>query len=474
MFVNRSRLALMNWGLIVLAAAVVAVLVIVVSSGKLRVVEVVAFLAVLLLVPFGIASFLRSAQLRMIIYVVGALLVMQSESGIAAVLKPLYLPAASACVAVAIWNVRKLDPVRRKAFRLAFRGGWLLLTVTVLISVGSVVGGEELSRVVRDALTYLMIAGAPFVGADAARTVKPRRADRTSAVIAGIAATGFAIFWLSNRGVSTLETERLVMFSMVLTGFGLMLGIVYGIVRRSPLWLAFGVFCFIAIIVTGTRTGFGLVLGFVGAMGLARNRRIPPMKLAAGGALAGLGTYLTLPFISSYISQDGFLESRINSLHLLLEDGVSADQSGVIRQRALDFTLDIWSEHPLAGVGFGHLFPNPNPNEPPADFQLDSAALILAKFGIIGSTAILLAVLFMAVSIWQFHKVTGVRTEAQTVGRAFTVMCLALMPLASPMEDKGFALAFTLVFYLIGAHSVRTAKSTAPMTAGGSRKLSIR
>lgn len=395
---------------------------------------------------------LISPHFRLIAFVGGALIIMQSDTGALASAKPAYLAFLLACAFASIGNIRKLDESVRSAMRPAFRGAGLLLLFATAVAVASIAAGEEASRVIRDATTYLMAGAAPFIGADASRVASLQRARLTAGAFVLMGAAGFAAFWLAARGVGTLGIDRFIMFSMVLTAFGFSLGIGYGLARKNLLWLSIGTACLIAILVTGTRTGLLLIVGFLGIVG-ARKRGLVPLSrvfFGAGGLAAAL--YFVLPAVASLVAVSGFLTGRASALMSVFTNGLSSDASGAIRQEALQITVQAWQQsNPLFGVGFGHAFPNPNAMQAPADFQLDSPLLILAKFGILGSIVLMVAVAMMFYAAWRVRKGDEKRLPEQVAARSFALIIVAVGFLGLPFEDKGFALSMTLLFLLLGS-----------------------
>lgn len=403
-------------------------------------------------VPFvGIATVGLAAALlafvspyfRLLAFVGGALTVMQSDTLAAA--KPAYLVFVLVAAVFGMFAAAKLSDGVRAAFRPAFRGAWILLAFVVAVAVGTVVAGEDPSRVVRDATTYVMIGAAPFVAADACRVGSLRRARTTVGVFVLVGAAGFAAFWLNARGVGALQIDRFVMFSLALTASGFSLGTAYGLVRRNLLWLGIGVACLLAVLVTGTRTGLVLLIGVAAMLGRRRKGLVSAPGLIVGAGAVAAGVALVLPSVASSLSLSTFLDQRVASLANVFANGVSVDQSGLLRQRALQITLDTWSANPLFGVGFGHAFPNPSPLLPPADFQLDSAALVLAKFGIVGTAVLVVAAVMMFAAARRFAP-----AATYPAARSFGLICVALAFLGWPMEDKGFALSICLMFSLLG------------------------
>lgn len=396
---------------------------------------------------------INSAQMRLYVFVGLGMLVMQSESGFISSLKPIYFLLVIAFGLMALSNVKYLDANIRKALSPVFLGSALLLVLIAIYVIYSLIQGEAPSRVIRDAFTYVLIVAAPFIGADASRESTLVSARLFVAGVTGLAAVSFSVFWLSARQVGVQNADRLFMFSIILSGLGIMLGIVYGMLRLRPVWLMFGIFCLLAVLVTGTRSGLLLVLGLLGALGAKHKLRIPLPKLSAGLLCVTGGAYLLLPAVSGRVSQDGFMDSRVRALQNVLEGGIESDASGVMRFRAYEILYEVWNDKPLFGVGFGKAFTSVHPGQAPVDFQLDSSMLILAKFGLFGAATMVVAIGLIFFGLLVFHKQTHARSEVQTVAAAFIFMVGCFFLLGLPMEDKGFAYSVCLLVYLLSVHN---------------------
>lgn len=413
-------------------------------------------------------------QLRLLLFVGVGLAILQAEGGWSSALKLIYFPAVVIFLLTSLYNLQRLDARTMAASKPILVGAGILMATFLATAAMSVFQGEDVGRVVRDFFTYFLWAAAPFIGIDAARQAKVSTSNMVVALFTGLSALGFAVYWLSDRGVGTLGIERLVMYSMAMAGLGVAVGGVYGMMRFNPWWLAFAVFCLVAVLVTGTRTGILIIFGLVGAFGSRARHRVPLGRLVLGFSVLAACSYAVLPLIAARVAERGFLDDRLGAFADVVRGGVGADASGVLRQRALQITMDEWKDHSLFGVGFGHAFENPLPGHAPIDFQLDSAALILAKFGTVGVFFMAVAVLFMVWGIWRFHIRTGVRTEAQTIAGAFVLTCLLLLPLDVPTEDKGLAFATCLVVYLLVTQTLNGQRGTEDWTAMESEPLSRR
>ncbi|WP_158041232.1 O-antigen ligase, partial [Kocuria sp. CNJ-770] len=394
---------------------------------------------------------IKSSNFRLYAFIGIGMLVMQSESGWSAALKPAYFLMVALFGLISIRNTKYLHASTKAAFRPIFLGSGLLTVLIILYVVYSVLQGQAPSRVIRDAFTYVLVAVSPFIAADAARETTTKNARIFVAVATGLAALSFSVFWLAVRQVSILGIERILMFSMMLSGLGIIVGFVYGVSKLNAIWLGFGTLCLIAVLVTGTRSGLLLVLALVGAIGAKQKLRLPWTRVVPGLLLVVSGAYFLLPSLSARISTGNFLETRMEALLQVIEGGIESDASGQMRRRALEISLTVWRENPLLGVGFGQAFQSVRPGEPPVDFQLDSGMLLFAKFGIFGAVLVIGAIGVMLYGFLSFHKKTKVRSRAQTIAASFSFMVLILAMLGVPMEDKGFAYSLCLITYLLAA-----------------------
>jgi O-antigen ligase len=378
------------------------------------------------------------------------MLVMQATDGLSAG-KLAYAGVALASAAI---SLIRLVRISKSAWLAPFRNALLFsLLLAILIAVyttGSILSGVEPTRVLRDALTYFLIAMAPLVGLDAASSrVSQRSAYTAVVVIVMIGAVAFAVYWLAQRGVSTLGLDRLVLPSMMLVGVGVAVGVVRGLTPQiRPMWLLLAVFALGCILITGTRTGLVFLLAPLAALGALSKLRVSLLRLV--GCVAGMALLMLaiLPLASGMVATDTFFQRRLATLTEVLGNGVSADASGAIRQRAYDYALAIWQQHPWFGVGFGHSFPNPNPFTADADFQLDTPMLYLAKFGLFGTIGIVAVMVLFAIGSQRVKRTLGFWSQEQTAWRVFIFSWVLILPFGTPTEDKGFALAVALMIFL--------------------------
>ena len=414
--------------------------------------EAVGICGLVIAVVSGLYLIARRPLLRLLVFVGGAMVVLQSSAGVSAP-KLGYFALVLLCFGISLSRLRLLkQSMWWPAFRLPLLGAAVLFVLIGLVAVGSLVSGADSAQVARDSLTYVLIAVAPVIGLDAASVSTSRGAGVSTVILAGIASVGFATFWLAERQVSTIGVDRIVLSSMMLSGIGAIAGLVKGLTPRLNLpWLAFGIFCLCCVLVTGTRTGLILLIALLGAVGARRKYRIPIVPLASGLVGIALVVYMLLPIISAQVASATFFQARLETLSNVFAGGVSADASGEIRQRAYEYALEIWGKNPLFGVGFGYSFPNPNPSLGDADFQLDTPILYLAKFGLIGTIVIAGALVLLATASFRIHRELGLWSAEQTVFRTFVFVWLLILPFGTPTEDKGFALALCLTFLMLGS-----------------------
>lgn len=430
----------------------------VLTTGATAVLVLAALLSPQLLwvVPaVAVAYCLTKPWFRLIFFVLGALLVFQTGDGLSAT-KLAYLGGVALSVVGAGVNIKRHggDPWIQR-FKPALLGAgmlalWLLVP-TMLQAL--VVNGVEPQMWARDALTYLLISAGVVIGVDACRTFSVRWARFITIGIGLIAAAGFAAAWVQKRGFGdTVDASpQGLLASLVALTIPLALCLVLGLAQRwvrLP-WILLGSVFLIAVLVTGTRTGFVLVLALVGIWGSASKLRAPIHKLIAGAIVGAAAVAVALPIAGAWVSSESFVQQRIDLMVRTLQLGFSQDYSGLIRERAYEYSMDIFNDNPLMGQGLGIYFPNPNPNSAPSNFAVDTYAIYFAKFGILG-TAVLVASLALIIAPLVLKR-NGPSLFEVTAMRGALITWVAILPFGPTTEDKGFAISIALGVLLVGS-----------------------
>ncbi|MHC6593415.1 O-antigen ligase family protein [Arthrobacter sp. C152] len=446
-FLTSHRLADSGW-----AVGVAALTVVVVTATTLMPSALLAIPAAL--VVYGMTK----AWFRLMFFVVGAFFVFQSGDGLS-VTKLGYLAGVVLAAVLAAHNIaRGADRSYRRRVKPALTGASLVaLWVLVPSLVQSVIlNNVPLSMWARDGLTYLLISAGVVIGLDAAGQVSLRWARAITLGVGLLAAYGFATEWIQRRGLvegvsATTSAQGGLLGSLAALTLPLTMCLALGLAQSRIRWgwLLLAPVFLLAVLVTGTRTGVVLAVAIVGVIGLRANKRVPIGRAVMGGVLGVGALALTLPLAGAAFSSERFVQQRIDQMARVLESGFATDASGVIRERATQYCLQIFNAHPLMGQGLGLYFPNPNPGGAAMNFSLDSWAVLPAKFGIIGTAVISIGILMI------FHafirRGDGLSLYENTAVSGALITLLALIPFGTSPEDKGFAVVVALSALLVSA-----------------------
>ncbi|KIC59381.1 hypothetical protein RM52_04065 [Microbacterium hominis] len=308
----------------------------------------------------------------------------------------------------------------------------------------------------RDAITYLLIAAAVVIGIDAASTMSRKYARTLTILIGVVSAIGFSYVWTQSRGYATGdEPDRAFLSSLVATTLPIALCFALGLAgkRLKPWWVALAALMIVAVLITGTRTGVVLGVVLLGMVGAATKERVSIAKLLLGLIVGGAAIVVAVPIAAGAFSSASDVQIRLQSIGDAIQGGFGLDKSGAIRLRATNYAMEVFRENPLVGQGLGVLFPNPNPGQQTlGGFSLDTPAMYFAKFGIVGVSALLVAFVLIIYAAVR-HTPNTPRLLESTAGRGAVLAWIALLPLASTTEDKGFALSVALLMALVGSAS---------------------
>ncbi|MFJ6283094.1 O-antigen ligase family protein [Pseudarthrobacter oxydans] len=420
--------------------------------------------AALLVLPAGAMVYaLTKPWARLLFFVVGAFFVFQSGDGIS-VTKLAYLGAVVFAAACSIYNLGRADRAYLARVRPALIGAGLLavwILGPVLVQ-GLLPGNVPPAMWARDALTYLLVSAGVFIGLDAATSVSLKWARLMTVGVGLLAAYGFATEWIGRRGLTEAAAgtdaswkEGGLLGSMAALTLPLALCLVLGLAQRriSMLWLLLAPVFLLAVLVTGTRTGVVLAVALIGVIGASMKKRVPPGRAVLGGALGVGALSVALPIAGAAFSSEYFVQQRMDQIVRTVEEGFGSDASGLIRQRATNYCLDIFKEHPLMGQGLGIYFPNPNPGGFASNFSIDSWAVLPAKFGLIGTAVVVTAIIMIFHGL--IRKGEGEWLYENAAVRAAFLTLIALVPFGTSPEDKGFSVTVALAAALVGAAASR-------------------
>lgn len=398
-------------------------------------------LAVVISVPLIIGVILRSS-IRLALVVVGALLVFQSSSD---ALKYVYLGFAILCVAVSAMGLLKRRDLATKPFMPLFVASPVLLIYLVFSSSVAISNGASTTDWFRDVLPYILIAILPIVGLDASREVRPGRMEMIIGALSAICAVGLALDWLERRGASSLGVGRVILSTFALVSFGFALGVTRaGLGPKRLLWMLVVIVIGTAMILSGSRTNLVIFIAIIAVLGSSARARVGLLRMILNGvaAIASIG-FLVVTFGGVLIQQSGFLQGRLDALLAALNGGAAADGSYAARELSYAWDWNAFQNHLLLGTGPGYRYPD-------GLFGSDAATLILAKWGIVGSVVLLSFLVAVVVCVRRSRAITGA-LPIHTAAFGWAVVLIALLPLGPWLEDKGFALALTLLVTAVAA-----------------------
>jgi hypothetical protein len=310
----------------------------------------------------------------------------------------------------------------------------------------------------------------PIIGIDAGRRFTSQFLIGFAGLVGLIGAFGYACRWMENRHMFD-RVQGFALASGALCAFAFALALVQAVSashRRSMWFVAAGVIAG-CMVVAGSRSSLILVVAVL--LGLAcgpRDAKISTPQILRFTAVAA-------PALSAIVLVMSWNSEAVRVRLALFKRSLSGDfstddQSFSQRTLSYEWAHEKWFDHFWFGTGPGHLYPTASAGMGPKDtFTIDTPLLVLAKFGIVGTTAILayLVVVFVVVR-------ANLERDAQigAVGRAWLIGLMATVPFCAWTEDKGVALALTLLLAMVAAVQSERSSEGSP-AAGRDLKRSI-
>ena len=374
---------------------------------------------------------------RMILVVGGGLLVLGGSPGLN-VPKLGYLVVLTACVGLAAARAPKnLRSEWAQSLRPAVKfSGWLALYLSAT-SVVAIVNGTSLMLWVRDMTGYGLLAACPVLAVDVGGSIKRQTLVRIMAVCGVIAPLGYATDWLARRGVSSLPVNRFVLasFALCFPPFA------YALVRavtgtRRYWWALLAAFIPTALLAAGSRSAVVLFAGVAGLVGSRGKERVNLVRVCGALVIFGaLLVFLVPAVVRLTVKEDDFLKTRVDRALTFIHGG--DDYSALNRVVEYREASEMFRRNRLFGAG------------PGAVGYLDTPLLTPAKFGIAG-TGMLIVFLGSMVGAFRKGRKRSGWSALQTCARVVFVMFVAYLPLAPPIEDKGFAFGILLLLVMLG------------------------
>lgn len=405
----------------------------------------------------GLGVCLLGPRSRLVVTVVGALVVFQSDLN---TLKYGYLVIALVCFAYSVGRVLTPDRRLRREFRPLVAGSAVLVLYLLFTSVVAASNGTDAQLWFRDALSYFLLALLPYVGIAAGEDISPRWRNAWFVTIGIVVSIGMTTDWLDRRGVSALPVGRLVLPSTTVVALCFAYAITKtGLPGRNRVrWSAAAGFIFIAVLLTGSRTNLVLLVAFAGITGAARKARVPA-STTAGAALgillvAAVAVPLAAPL---FISDPDFLGKRLGYAGTVLTGDAGSDQSFLMRQTAYDMAAEAFGDHVALGTGPGYSYPT----ETGSTFNLDAPGIVPAKFGLVGIFVVGFYLVSLVVVVTRIRARYG-PSPSITAARGWLVVLIALTPFGPWLEEKGFTVAVAMVMAAVISETAGTQPDRGP------------
>jgi hypothetical protein len=413
-----------------------------VTSPRLALIPVFAVLT---------AGLLASAQLRILLVIFGGLLALQSSQSFSLVKLAYLILVGIAALGALGQRVHIASPAVNRCVRPLLAVSAVVGTLVLVASVVAISGGTPVTNVIRDASPYVLLAATPLFAIDAATHARREFLVRVFVVAGILAALSFAVSWIERRHLASLPITRLLFPS---TGLAVAI-IAYAFaaaqesIRRRGAWLALGGVLIALLLLTGTRTNL-LVFVVPLAMTLAsRPDAARIVRLGLRVVVVGLIIIVTSKAVGTVGGVDvTHAAQRLASVSRIFHDQV-ASQSLNERVQESHLAWRTFRGSPLLGVGLGHTFVwRDQFGAMHSSFTLDSSFVFLAKFGLLGVSALILLV----ITAFDLRrrlpaKIRGGRAYLALLG--YASFWLISLPLNLPFEDKGFGLAMIALLALL-------------------------
>ncbi|GAB3486390.1 hypothetical protein GCM10027572_04350 [Flexivirga lutea] len=185
-----------------------------------------------------------------------------------------------------------------------------------------------------------------------------------------------------------------------------------------------------AAILSGNRSTMIMLAGVpILAIYTFRNRG-SATRLALSGLLCSIGMLFFFKFILPTLPNSALISSRLASIVDLVKGTSHGDASAMVRAQITSQALDQWHAHPLFGGGIG------------SSQHVDSAALYLAEFGLIGT--VLIAAFYVAHARFIFKTASKASWIRALVAAWVVVLALSLFS-SMPTADQGLAIACSII-----------------------------
>jgi O-antigen ligase len=392
---------------------------------------------------------LTTALARLLVVSFGALLTFQASSDLS-MLKTAY----SVCVLFSfVGALVSLSKHRALARGLPERdlgtAAGIMLSLTLLSVVPALVYATPLLDWSRDSFSYLLFGAAPLLAVDYARHVTNRSLTLVFIVCGFIATASFFVSWIARRSTSELEISTLAFSSFLLPVALIAFATAHALRRgaRRLAWATVASGVFLALLATGTRSSILAGVAVLVAVTLAPSSLgTRTLGVAAIAATAiGLATVALHGGLATSLIDVEATRGRLATVTSAISNP-SDDASLAGRRRQTSTAMGWFERAPLMGVGPGHpLTADYGLGGPDGGYFVDSPVGFLAKFGLLGMASIFV----MLALFGRFLAQVGARATPSGLALiAFLATTTAWSFLGTPFDDKGFALAMSLLLAL--------------------------
>lgn len=424
------------------------------TAGALLAINPSALFAALVAIVAAIAISRPAA--RFAIVIAGGLFVL-GTSGRLDDPKLLYLVWVAICAVLAVARTARtpafLSGLDARGLFAASFALWMAIGLSLAVAMFA---GTPMLDSVRDAAPYGLLAVAPLLAPDVARSSLGPYMPSVAAIAGLIASIGFAVDFLSRRGLAEIPLV-VGTGSVMLSAFALVVAIA-ALLSRSPrpmLWAMVAAVVAFLLFVTGTRSAFVLLVGpaamvFAGAGRVARLGRLTGAVVVVGTVVLGF----SLAAVQGSMIDIGRVTDRLGSILGLATD-LAADQSYIERARQVGAASSALTASPVAGVGLGYRFEWARfTGESVPSYTIDTGLSTAAKFGFVGLSLLGVATTSVFYSYRKLRHQLSQHVRLSFVG--FVAVSIAMLPLGNPFEDKGFGLAVgILIAWMIASAESR-------------------
>ena len=309
---------------------------------------------------------------------------------------------------------------------------------TLLVSLFvSLVNDTPPQEWIRDALPYVLLALAPFVGIEIGTRLREKQIDSIIRVATILSALFTFLYWANVRGTVDTSLGRVGLASYLLPFAGVCYGLVRQRVRVPTLsWTIAIAFALFVLILTGTRT---ILLSIPACAFCLRTPRLRTEIHNSRKLLARALLILVAVTSLNHLAHPDWSRIVNRFSQISNKDLLTRDQSALDRKRQTVAAFSLFRENLAFGVGPGKRIASFSSSATgQKSYNLDSPIGVLADFGLLAP----LLYLSLGLAIYRACRQNPVSARA---AMAFFVLIGFNSLLLSPLEDKGGSLAVLLI-----------------------------